>query len=403
MLIISIGLTALLSIFVAAQVLLAGYLLFLTGAALITRPGNLRPIVRSRRFAILVPAHNEEGVIERLLASLAKLDYPADCVDVCLVADNCDDATATIAQAHGVRVYERFDDSERAKGFALRWLLQQLEAEGRTYDAFVVVDADSILDVSFLRCMNARLERGAQAIQAYYSVLNPEHSSVAGLRSAALAAVHYVRPLGRSRFGLSAGLKGNGMCFTSAILQRFAWQWFTLAEDIEFQLALVAEGIRVEFAPETWVKADMPVTLNQAASQNERWERGRLQLVRQQVPRLLWAGLQRRSWLQVDAAIEQLIPPMSVPFAFAGLVIPAAVLLGAPWLVVGAALCLSVYVLHLVAALVLVRAPTGIYLALGMAPVYIVWKLGLYARSLLGERGTSWVRTARTPSGVTPG
>jgi cellulose synthase/poly-beta-1,6-N-acetylglucosamine synthase-like glycosyltransferase len=400
--IVLLGLTAALSIFVATQVLLAGYLLFLTGAALITRPRALRPALRSRRFAILVPAHNEEGVIERLLTSLGRLDYPTDCVEICVVADNCADATASIARAYGARVYERFDLSEQAKGYALRWLIQQLRAEGRTYDAFVVVDADSVLDVSFLRCMNARLEGGAQVIQAYYSVLNPGHSSVAGLRYAALAAVHFVRPLGRSRFALSAGLKGNGMCFTSAILERFAWVWYTLAEDVEFHLALVAEGVRVEFAPETWVKADMPVTFDQAASQNERWERGRLQLMRQRVPRLMWAGLRRRSWPQVDAAIEQVIPPMSVPFALAGLVIPAALLLGSPWLAIVAAGCLGVYMLHLVTALVLVGAPRGIYLALGMAPVYIIWKLGLYARSLLGERGTVWVRTARTPTGATP-
>ena len=67
-------------------------------------------------------------------------------------------------------------------------------------------------------------------------------------------------------------------------------------------LALVDAGIRVEFAPETWVNADMPVTLKQAPSQNERWERGRLLLVRQQVPRLVLAALRRRSWLQLDAA-----------------------------------------------------------------------------------------------------
>ena len=36
----------------------------------------------------------------------------------------------------------------------------------------------------------------------------------------------------------------------------------------------------------------------------------------------------------------------------------------------------------------------------GMAPVYIAWKLGLYARAILGERDSGWVRTARTPTGT---
>src|SRR5262249_2700768 len=155
--------------------------------------------------------------IGRLLASLTKLDYPTRLVDVCVVADNCTDTTASIARASGARVYERDDESERAKGFALRWLIQQLQAERRAYDAFVVIDADSVVAPNLLRAMDARLERGARVIQAYYSVLNAQDSAVAALRYAALAAVHYLRPLGRSALGLSTGLKGNGMCFAGPV------------------------------------------------------------------------------------------------------------------------------------------------------------------------------------------
>jgi cellulose synthase/poly-beta-1,6-N-acetylglucosamine synthase-like glycosyltransferase len=400
-LILSLACTVLLSALIATQVLLVGYLLFLTGTALVVRPRALPAPTRLRRFAVLVPAHNEQAVIARVLTSLSQLDYPPELVDVCVVADNCDDATAAIARGLGAHVYERFDESERAKGFALRWLIQQLELEARTYDAFVIVDADSVVAENFLRCMNARLEGGAQAVQAYYSVLNPHQSPIAGLRFAALSAVHYLRPLGRSYFGLSVGLKGNGMCFPASILRRFAWRWFTLAEDVEFHLALVEQGIPVEFAPETWVKADMPVTLRQATSQNARWERGRLQLFRQNVPRLLRQGFQERSWLQVDAAVEQLIPPLSVPFAVSGVVVVGGWLLGSMVLAGIAGACLVGYALYLLAALALVRAPLRIYLTLGMAPAYVVWKVALYARSLLTTRETAWVRTARTAASAT--
>ncbi|HEX8968776.1 MAG TPA: glycosyltransferase family 2 protein [Chloroflexota bacterium] len=389
------GLTALVVPLLVLQVLMVSYLLLLTVAALAARPGTLSPGQGRRRFAILVPAHNEEAVLGRLLTSLDGLDYPRDAYDVCVVADNCDDATASIARDFGARVYERFDAVEQAKGFALRWLLQELSREGRSYDAFVVVDADSVLAPNFLRCMEARLGRGARVVQAYYSVLNAEQSAIAGLRYAALAAVHYVRPLGRSVLGLSCGLKGNGMCFDAAVLHEFSWRWFTLAEDVEFHLALVERGIPVEFAPETWVKADMPLTLAQSTSQNSRWERGRLQLVRQYVPRLIWNGLRRRRWLQVDAALEQLIPPLSVPFALAAATIAAAALGGLPSLAWLGLACLAGYALYLICGLVLVRAPLRIYVALGMAPMYIAWKVWVYARSMLGVRSTLWVRTAR--------
>jgi 1,2-diacylglycerol 3-beta-glucosyltransferase len=396
-------LAVLLTVPILAQVILVGYLLFLTVSALAARPISPRRAAARRRFAVLVPAHNEQAVIGRLLSSLNQLDYPRAQFDVCVVADNCDDATASIARSNGARVYERHDSAEKAKGFALRWLIQQLAAEGRAYEAFVVIDADSVVAPNFLACMDARLDGGAKVIQAYYSVLNSDQSALAGLRYAALAAVHYLRPLGRAAFGLSCGLKGNGMCFSAEIIERFEWQWFTLAEDVEFHLALVDHGIAVQFAPETWVKADMPVTLNQATSQNVRWERGRLQLVRQHVPRLLMSGLRQGSWVKLDAAAEQLIPPLSMPLAVCATLAPIAWLTGNPGLAILALGCLGAYVVYITMALVLVRAPLGIYLALGMAPVYVAWKVGVYFRSVVGARTTAWIRTSRAPTATTSG
>jgi hypothetical protein len=185
------------------------------------------------------------------------------------------------------------------------------------------------------------------------------------------------------------------MCFAAAVLERFTWRWFTLAEDVEFHLALVRAGIRVDFAPETTVSAEMPLTLTQAASQNERWERGRLQLVRHHVPRLLADGLRRGSLLRLDAAAEQLIPPLSVPFALAGVCLMAALALESPHILLLSGLSLLGQLAYVTTALVLVRAPLTTYLSLGAAPLYIAWKLGLYSRALINTRATSWVRTAR--------
>jgi cellulose synthase/poly-beta-1,6-N-acetylglucosamine synthase-like glycosyltransferase len=376
-------------------VLIAQYLVFLTLAAFVGPRGGRPAGPASRRFAILIPAHDEEGLIERLLGNLGEIDYPRDRVHVYVVADNCADNTAPLARSLGARVFERVDVSALGKGFALRWLLQQIDATGQSYDAFVVLDADSVVAPNFLRSMDARLEAGSQVVQAYYSVLNAGDSPLAALRFAALAALHYLRPLGRSVLGLSCGLKGNGMCFSTPVLKRYGWSWFTLAEDVEFHLALVREGIRVDFAPETWVLADMPVTFDQARSQNARWERGRLELLGEHVPALLAEGIHRRSALRIDAAVEQIIPPLSVPFALGGLCLVVGLGLGSNVPAVLAALSLGGQVLYLLAGLVLVRAPLRAYLALGYAPVYIAWKLALYGQALTSTRGMRWIRTAR--------
>jgi 1,2-diacylglycerol 3-beta-glucosyltransferase len=382
----------------------AAYLAGLTAAAAVAR--RRRPPAHvdrsSHRFAILIPAHNEEHLIGRLLESLQRLDYPAAGRDVYVVADNCEDGTAEIARSGGAVVYERHDPSAKSKGHALRWLLTRVRERGTPYDAFVVLDADSIVTPNLLRAMAARLAAGCQVIQAYYSVLNAGEAPVASLRYAALAAIHFVRPLGRSLFGLSAGLKGNGMCFAAAVLERYDWRWFTLAEDVEFHLALVADGIRVDFAPETTVLADMPVTLRQAASQNERWERGRLQLLRTYGRRLIGDGLRRLvtrrpgGTLRLDAAAEQLLPPLSVTFALGLCCLLAGGLLASPLPMLLALISLAGQLGHLIGGLILVGAPRRAYLSLAYAPVYVLWKVALYGRALVGGQSRSWVRTART-------
>lgn len=375
---------------------LTAYLLLLTGAAILGKGAAPPPEAdRRRRFALLVPAHDEEVTIGRLLASTRALAYPAGRYDVYVVADNCTDRTAEVARAAGAQVEERHDRTARGKGYALRWLLARLRERGARYDAFVVLDADTVVEPDLLTRLDARFEAGSQVIQVYYTVLNAGESPVAALRFAALAAVHYLRPLGRARLGLSCGLKGNGMAFLAEVLDRYGWEWFTLAEDVELHLALIAAGLRVDFAPETTVLAEMPVTLAQAESQNERWERGRLDMLRQRGPDLLREAFRQRDPVRLDAVVEQMIPPLSVPVLLAGGVLVGGVLTRSRVATLLAAFSLGGQLGYVLAALALVRAPWRVYRALGYAPGYVGWKVWLYARSTVARGDAAWVRTAR--------
>jgi cellulose synthase/poly-beta-1,6-N-acetylglucosamine synthase-like glycosyltransferase len=385
-----------LSTVLAGMAVLTSYLLGLTVAAIRARPKPLPPAARTRHIAVLIPAHNEEMVIGRLLQSLSVVRYPPEARSVLVAADNCTDETAALARAAGAQVFERFDDSAPGKGFAIHWLLEQIWQGGHPYEAYVVLDADSLVEPDFLARLNERLEAGNQVIQAYYSVLNPTASPLAALRYAALAAVHYLRPLGRSALGLSCGLKGNGMCFTASVLQRFGWSWFALAEDVEFHLALVDAGIRTDFAPEILVRAEMPITYAQAKSQSDRWERGRLQMLRRRACGLFLRGLREPSLMRVDAALEQAIPPLSVPFAMGLLGLGAAVALRAHSAALLALYGLLGQTVYLLAGMVLVRAPLAMYGALAYAPPYIGWKVWQYGKALAARSPLRWIKTART-------
>src|SRR5918912_609980 len=104
--------------------LLVLYLDMLSVAAMLWRRAP-NPSSPRHRFAILVPAHNEEQLLPRLLRSINALDFPRALYDTHVVADNCSDRTAAVAAAAGAIAHERHDAHLRGKGYALRWLVHR--------------------------------------------------------------------------------------------------------------------------------------------------------------------------------------------------------------------------------------------------------------------------------------
>lgn len=374
------------------------YLDALSVAALLRRRSP-RPVPNRCRFAVLVPAHDEEALLPRLLDSIFAVDYPRDLYDVHIIADNCGDRTAAIAATAGAIVHERRDERLRGKGYALRWALARIHETGPSYDAFVILDADSVVSANLLEVMNQHLARGDQAIQSYYGVLNPMGSWSSALRYAGLALYNGLRPRGRESLGLSVGLHGNGMCFTAGVLKHFGWEAFTLAEDVEFHFKLLEAGIRVRYAAEASVLAEMPTSLRQAQTQNVRWERGRLQMLGTLGPYLFALGVRRRDPLLLDAVAEQLIPPLSVLSGITGMALLITMALRSPGPRRLATMTLLGQVGYVLTGLRLVGAPRAIYLALLRAPLYILWKLAIYVMAAAHIGENRWVRTARNPDG----
>ena len=391
------------------------YLLLLTTAAWLARRHTPQPAAPpSHRFLILIPAHNEATLLPATLANLRQLDYPEQLYEVHLVADNCSDNTAALARLGGAIAHERFDTERQGKGYALQWLLNRLWAAQIPHDAVVILDADTIVSGNFLQVMAAQLAAGARVAQAYYTVRDPGSSPVVGLRYIALAGLHYLRPLGRLYLGSSAGLKGNGMMFHADLLPEHEWTAH-LTEDIAFHMSLIAAGERVQFAPDAIAWAEMPATFAGATTQNERWERGRIEMLSRHVPRLLRAtgqalaqGRWRPAYLNFDAAMEHLIPPFATLVGLTLLLAGATALLGAlsiwlptaawPWTSLSLFLALFILLgqaIYVGSGLYLAGAPTHIYRSLLHVPTFFFWKLALYGRVLTGRQQRGWIRTAR--------
>lgn len=95
--------------------------------------------------SVIVPAHDEEALIGRLLAGLEE-GIRSGALDVVVVCNACTDGTATIARDQGARVVEI---DERSKTAALNAGDAAARVYPRIYlDADIIVDAERILDLA---------------------------------------------------------------------------------------------------------------------------------------------------------------------------------------------------------------------------------------------------------------
>ena len=375
-------------------VLACAYLLILT--LLSARLPLLARSARLLRFDVIVPAHNEAAVIERCLASLQQLDWPALRFRLLVVADNCDDATATIAHAAGAQVLVRNDAALRGKGYALRFAFDY-SRDSCQADAVVVVDADSEVSKNLLEAFAARIEVGADAIQAHYGVLNPAESWRTSLIAIAHGAFHSVRSRARERLRLSCGLRGNGWCVTHRVLSEVPYRAFSVTEDLEYGIALGLAGYRVQYAGEAFANAVMESSEKIARHQRQRWEDGRFDLMRAQTVPLLMAAVRRGSRVCLDLALDLLVLPLSyIALNVSALTVAAvctslwqSTLRGWLWLTAFCVISLSLYVLR--GWQLSGRGAAGL-LDLLRVPFFMLWKVGLLLRR---RDRREWVPTQR--------
>ncbi len=213
-----------------------------------------------------------------LLHGLKRQNYPAGLIDVYVVADNCTDRTAETAHAHGARVLERHDRSRVGKGFALSYLLRRIRRE---YDAYLVFDADNVVDRNYFREINKTFSAGYDIVTSYRNSKNYGDNWISsGYGLWFLREAQYLnRP--RAVLGASCGVSGTGFLFSHRILEQCGgWNFFLLTEDIEFTAYNIVNGEKIGYCPTAVFYDEQPTGFRQSVRQRMRWVRGYLQVLR---------------------------------------------------------------------------------------------------------------------------
>ncbi len=378
-----------------AVALAVGYLYLLLVASM-RSPKTVASVEPQTRFAVAVPAHDEEAVITQTVERLRELDYPPDRYEIFVVADYCTDATATRARNAGATCWERNEGARRSKGVALAWLFERIFSDSRSFDAVVVFDADTLVDPLFLQLMDARLSRGVTAIQGNHVIVNPRDTWFAALTWALFIIDNRVQNLGRANLGWSAKNMGDSICFRADALRRFGWGQ-GLTDDYILRQRLLLEGQRIAYEPAAIGQGEAPLTWAAARTQRERWLSGTYTASRQYAWPMLREGLRRRDTALLDGAAQALLPSFSTLTLVSGAVF-AIHLLARSWiaepLMVAWGIVLVALMLYPLWALALERAPLRAYVAMLLGPAFILWRTALSVRTRFGAP-VAWVRTER--------
>lgn len=381
-----------------------GFMLYLAGLSIMSlfaKRKNDFTAKRLRRIAVVVPAHNEEDSISPTIQSLLEIDYPSKSFDIIVIADNCTDRTYEIASNLNVKVLERNDTSNRGKGYALRWCFDQILGPAYEYDAIAVIDADTVVSKNYLRVINYYIENGSRTVQVSDMVAPKPGAWTSEIIRLGFTLYNLVRPLGRKVFKGTAGIRGNGMCFSTQVLKEIPWNTYSLNEDLEYGIILFLNGINVDFAPETTIYATMPTQAKNAETQRARWEKGRFPVIKRYSGPLLNGAIKNLSLRYCDLFLELIIPPFVNLFGavlFLCLIHFILIFIGIEYSGIFA-LVWSVIVLlgiiHVFVGLFAAQADKMLYQVLFKIPRYTLWKIYLYAKRFMKTKPSEWIRTER--------
>ena len=357
-------------------------------------PGRKEKSQALPHLLFLVPAHNEELLLADCLRSLLAMDYPADARTIVVVADNCTDATAEIARAHGVRCLERRDPYNPGKPQAIAWALRELPLE--RYDCVLIIDADAKVDPHFARGIAKIDDLSSKAVQGSNDISNPDENALTRMAHVFGVARYGFAYRLKQAAGLCVPLQGCGMGIGTDVLKRHGWQAFSICEDWEMYALLTAAGVQCCLAPDARTYAQEASSLSQSASQRRRWTGGKYTVLIRTAPIILRSKV---SWHQkLDAITELLAPGPVVHLGIAVVLSGGALLLnvpGAPWLAAALLGSLLRNAIYAVAALSTYAHPGRAIAAFLYLPVYAVWRLAIQITSFSMVGVKPWVRTRR--------
>ncbi len=279
---------------------------------------------------IQLPLYNESTVAVRLLRAVAKMDYPANKLEIQVLDDSTDETSALTRreverlQQTGLDVvYIHRTNRAGYKAGALDEGLRVAKGE-----LVAIFDADFLPQPDFVRAIVPHFKDARVGmVQTRWGHMNRDVSILTKVQALMLDGHHLVE--NRARFG--AGLLFNfsgtgGMWRRAAIHAAGGWQHDTLTEDLDLSYRAQLAGWKFIYREDVVSPSELPEEISALRAQQYRWGKGTVQTARKLLRRVLSSDI---SVAQKVEAVFHMTPHFAYPLLvlLSVLILPALVLM----------------------------------------------------------------------------
>lgn len=266
-------------------------------------------------LAVVIPAHNEEKLIQRTLSGFCS--NLQDNVEIFVIADNCTDRTVEFCRRYPVTVLERNNDRKIGKGYALEFGVEYLKSMNTPPDVVAFIDADSFMigdhDLSVLSRISRQLNNPFQT--GYILLHEDDTDRLARLKSFAWMLRTSVRSKGMRALDLNCMLQGNGMVFPWSVISDVKLGSSHIVEDAKLAVDLARQCVQIDYVPNIAIGSYFEKKSGNVSVQSRRWEGGALEMLVKDWPSIVTEFVKSGNLFLLGPIMELCIPPLSLLFS----------------------------------------------------------------------------------------
>ena len=254
-------------------------------------------------ITVQLPLFNEMYVVERLVKSIAEVDYPRERLQIQVLDDSTDET---------VKLAEATVNKYRQQGFDIEYVHRSdrtgfkagaLENGMRTAkgELLAIFDADFVPKPDCLRkLVNYFTDPMVGCAQMRWSHINGDYNLLTRLQTIMLDGHFVVEQTTRNRTGGFFNFNGTaGIWRRKAIAASGGWQHDTLTEDTDLSFRAQLMGWKFVYLLDEEAPAEIPVEINAFKAQQRRWAKGVMQVGLKLYPRIWRARLPLRVRLEM--------------------------------------------------------------------------------------------------------